>query len=191
MVMCAETNSIYHAAVVLRVTKEDEEVGLVDIYYNYRRVHTLKGKYEDIDGSFYSFYFLKPDDGASTNRIDMIPVSWHEMMGEGAVKSQRIHTKTSVENFWSRNKHYAVQQYMKLYQSYFQVKNIFFVAHDRFVSIYFLNEEWFFHLELSDEIVQMESNFFPINEGEDEDHQLNCLLVSGKMETVHLKLNQP
>jgi len=184
-------NKYFHAAAVLRVKNYDDDVGLVDIYYNYRRVYTMNQKYQDIDASFDMFYFLKPvpEDGAATDRIETLALSWHEMMGDSAVQSLKLGKYTNLSEYWGRNKHFAVQKYMKLYQSYFQVKNTFLVAHDRYVSIFFLNEERFYHLKMSDEVEQMEANFFPIEEGADEDHQLNCLLVSGQMETIHLKLN--
>jgi len=52
--------------------------------------------------------------------------------------------------WWSRNKHYAVKQYMKLYQCYLNLQSLIIIAHGRFLSIYELCYEQWMHLELPD-----------------------------------------
>jgi len=57
-------------------------------------------------------------------------------MGESVTTKIIAAKDLTIAEWWSRNKHYAVKQYMKLYQCYLNLQSLVLVAHDRFVSIY-------------------------------------------------------
>jgi len=52
-----KTKQLIHVACVLRAHPDAEE-GEVDLYYNFRKVGSLQGVYQDIDASYQLFYFL-------------------------------------------------------------------------------------------------------------------------------------
>lgn len=80
------------------------------------------------------------------------------MMSEEVMEEFKSSDKQKINKLWQLNDHYSVNGYLNLYPSFFLLKNLFFVAHDRFVSIFLLNKGEWRHVEMPDEVKEITAN---------------------------------